>query len=100
MNIISTTVTRRAEERNEHALYHIDYTLSDGALERIVAAVHKPVTVLSAGEAPVFIGNISCENGQIYCSLPESADIALLMADFEGFVDEIKADIAQENSAR
>ena len=98
MDIIRITTTKTAQERNERALYNLDYTLTDGSLERIVATVYTPESRPDSDTAPVFIGTITYENGQIYCSLPREAAIAGLMADFEAFLSRIQADIASENT--
>lgn len=96
MDIIRIT-TKTAQERNERALYNLDYTLTDGTLERIVAT-DTPESRPDSDTAPVFIGTITYENGQVFCSLPREAAIAGLMADFESFLSRIQADIASENT--
>lgn len=99
MNIISTTLTRRAEERTAQALYHIDYTITDGTLERVLAAIYHPVATQDAGEAPAFVGNITFEGGQIFCSLPESAPVAEHMAAFEEYLAEVRRTLEAEDTA-
>lgn len=98
MDIIRITTTKTAQERNERALYNLDYTLTDGTLERIVATVYTPESRPDSDTAPVFIGTITYENGQVFCSLPREAAIAELMADFESFLSRIQADVASENT--
>lgn len=98
MDIIRITTTKTAQERNGRALYNLDYTLTDGTLERIVATVYTPESRPDSDTAPVFIGTITYENGQVFCSLPRAAAIAGLMADFESFLSRIPADVASENT--
>lgn len=98
MDIIRITTTKTAQERNERALYNLDYTLTDGSLERIVATVYTPESRPDNDTAPVFIGTITYENGQVFCSLPREAAIAELMADFEAFLSRIQADVASESA--
>lgn len=98
MDIIRITTTKTAQEHNERALYNLDYTLTDGTLERIVATVYTPESRPDSDTAPVFIGTITYENGQVFCSLPREAAIAGLMADFESFLSRIQTDVVSENT--
>lgn len=94
MDIIRITTTKTAQERNERALYQLDFTTTDGALERVVATVYTPESRPDSDTAPIFIGTITYENGQIYCALPKEASIAGLMTDFEQLMALIQADTA------
>lgn len=97
MNIISTTITRRAEEQNANALYHIDYSITDDVLERVVATVYRPVDMFSDdAEAPAFVGTLTFENGQVFCALPGDSSITDLMNDFEQFLTQIKTAVLKE----
>ena len=42
MKIIRITTTKTAQERTERAFYNLDFTMTDGALERVVATVYTP----------------------------------------------------------
>lgn len=97
MELINITTTKTAQQRNDHALYTVDYTLTNGALERVQAAIYEASANLTGEVSPSFIGNITYENGQIYCSLPDGAPMATLMSDFEQFLEEIKSGIAAGN---
>lgn len=94
MDIIRITTTKTAQERNERALYQLDFTTTDGTLERVVATVYTPESRPDSDTAPVFIGTITYENGQIYCALPKEASIAGLMTDFEQLMALVQADVA------
>ena len=98
MNIIRITTTKTAQERTDRAFYNLDFTITDNALERVVATVYTPESRPDSDTPPVFIGTITYENGQIFCSLPREAAIAGLMADFESSLSRIQADIASENT--
>lgn len=97
MELINITTTKTAQQRNEYALYTVDYTFTNGMLERVQAAIYETAAVLDGEMSPPFIGNITYENGQIYCSLPDGAPVATLMGDFETFLKEIKKETASEN---
>jgi hypothetical protein len=92
MELINITTTKTAQQRNEHALYTVDYTLTNGTLERVQAAIYEASADLTGEVSPPFIGNITYENGQIYCSLPDGAPVATLMGDFEQFLEKIKSE--------
>ena len=96
MNIIRITTTKTAREKNEHALYNLDFTITDGVLERVLATIYDPSTNLESDVAPIFIGTITYENEQVFCSLPGRASIAELMADFEEFMNNIQTIVASE----
>lgn len=97
MELINITTTKTAQQRNEHALYTVDYTFTNGVLERVQAAIYEAAADPDGEMSPPFIGNITYENGQIYCSLPDGAPVATLMGDFETFLEEIKQETAAEN---
>ena len=88
----------RCRPRNERALYQLDFTTTDGALERVVATVYTPESRPDSDTPPVFIGTITYENGQIFCSLPKEASIAGLMADFENFMVQIQSAVTDEHA--
>lgn len=97
MEIINVTTTKTAQERNEHGLYLIDYTITNGCLERVHAAVYDSSANLSGEMSPPFFGNVTYENGQIFCSLSEGAPVAILVSDFELYLKEIKAKTDSES---
>lgn len=96
MKVIRTTTTKTAQERNENALFNLDYTITDGTLERVLATVYSPESELESEEAPVFLGTITYENGQVFCALPGDASITDLMNDFEQFLAQIKTAVMEE----
>lgn len=98
MNIIRTTTTKTAQERTDRAFYNLDFTITDSALERVVATVYTPESCPDSDTPPVFIGTVTYENGQIFCSLPKEAAIAGLMADFENFLVQIQTAVTVETA--
>ena len=51
MKIIRITTTKTAQERTERAFYNLDFTMTDGALERVVATVYTPESRLDSDPA-------------------------------------------------
>lgn len=88
MEIITTTVTRTAEETTPNGTYAIDYTVTDGKLERASATVRSP----DEQENGKYLGNIGYENGSINCSFLYYPDrkAALLLEDFQGILSLIR----------
>lgn len=98
MKIIRITTTKTAQERTERAFYNLDFTITDGTLERVVATVYTPESRPDSDPAPIFIGTITYENSQIFCSLPKDASIAGLMGDFENFMVQIQSAVTDEHA--
>ena len=83
MNIIRITTTKTAQERTDRAFYNLDFTITDSALERVVATVYTPESRPDSDTPPAFIGTITYENGKIFCSVPKEGSMAGMMANFE-----------------
>ncbi|WP_418675936.1 hypothetical protein [Alistipes putredinis] len=98
MDIIRITTTKTAQERTDRAFYNLDFTITDSALERVVATVYTPESRPDSDTPPTFIGTITYENGQIFCSLTKEASVAGMMADFESFMVQIQAAVAAETA--
>lgn len=98
MKIIRITTTKTAQERTDRAFYNLDFTITDSALERVVATVYTPESRPDSDTPPTFIGTITYENGQIFCSLPKEASVAGMIADFESFMAQIQAAVTAETA--
>ena len=98
MNIIRITTTKTAQERTDCAFYNLDFTITDNALERVVATVYTPESRPDSDTPPVFIGTITYENGQIFCSLPKEVSIAGMMTDFENLRAMIQSAVTAETA--
>ena len=76
----------------------IRITTTKTAQERVVATVYTPESRPDSDTPPVFIGTITYENGQIFCSLPKEVSIAGMMADFENFMAQIQSAVTDEHA--
>lgn len=94
MEIIDTTITRTAEESTPCGIYSLNFTVTNGSLERVHAAVRS-----SKGDDK-YLGNLVYENGNINASLLCRAEgkTAPLVEDFEGFIAEIRESL-EKNAA-
>ena len=68
MDIIRITTTKTAQERTDRAFYNLDFTITDSALERVVATVYTPESRPNSDTPPTFIGTITYENCLLYTS--------------------------------
>lgn len=93
MNIVSTVTTRTAQEQTEHANYSLEYVVNNSTLERVQATVFETSSTLAEGAAPQFIGTITYERGNVYCSLPFAPGIAQFVSDFEGYLTGIISEL-------
>ena len=63
-----------------------------------MATVYTPESRPDSDTPPVFIGTITYENGQIFCSLPKEVSIAGMMADFGNFMAQIQSAVTDEHA--
>ena len=98
MNIIRITTTKTAQERTDRAFYNLDFTITDSALERVVATVYTPESRPDSDTPPAFIGTITYENGQIFCSLPKEVSIAGMLPASENFLPLIQPAVTAETA--
>lgn len=100
MKITSIKVIKQATAQTSIAKYDLEYSISNGILDRVNANINK-VDMDNDGNE-VYVGNISFENGTINCALPMSEQMAQYFEDFEGFLAIIQADVdkmKRENEA-
>lgn len=98
MEITNVRIIKEAKAETSVARYTLEYIITNGLLERIVANVNKLMQDEDGNE--LYIGNITSENGTINCSLPASEQMALYFEDFEGFISIINADVAKLNKEK
>ncbi len=87
MNVISTTITKRAEETTANARYRLEYAVEEGALRRCEATVF---SLTNGGEQ---LGYIIFENENIHCSLPGDTQNSTFFDDFELFLSTITEEV-------
>lgn len=96
MNILKTTITRTAEEKTANGHFKLDYTVSDGVLERISATIHKPGP--QPGVSNEYLGTIIYEASAVNLNFINTGDeYSAFVEDFERLLGEIRSSIAQEN---
>lgn len=89
MEIKSTTIIKTAEAKTSKVLYQIEYSIVNGVLNRVYAAIYE---TNSGMESDPYIGNISYENEMISCSLPIGTKTADYFEDFDTFLSQIKTE--------
>lgn len=98
MNIIKTTIVKTAREETSAAIYNFEYTITDKVLERVVATLFTPAGSAEHPEGEQYLGTITYEHENLYCNLPcTGRQAAPLITQFEDFLQQIKASIAENN---
>lgn len=96
MNITNTILTRTATEVTQNASYTLEYTVTNGSLDRIQATIEE----LSVNENTEqhFIGTIYLEHGNLSCNIPIANEMktAAYFADFDAFVGMIRQSVSSD----
>lgn len=95
MHIVNTTTTYTAIQLTANGEFTIDYTITNGTLSRVQTTVKEKETGESSEK--MVLGYINCEHGAINCNFSERAKIALLLGDFERFLEQIHQSLNKEN---
>ncbi len=93
MEITSTMVTRTAHHKTENAIYNIDYSTTDGRLDRIGLNIFRPQ---KEDEAESFVGTVHYDGHNISCHLRMEDDLANLFETAAGFIAEIIEEVGNE----
>ncbi len=99
MKIISTVKTDTALMQTGNALYVVEYTTTDGKLNRIQVTVKKPVTDDTPTEDAPILGYIYLDHGNISCNLFGNVGLASLFGDFEAIVETVRDQVGEEKAA-
>ncbi len=91
MKITNTIITRHANGETSNGKYQLEYSITNGTLNRVFANISRLPTDENPNET--YIGNISYDNGMMNCSLPAEVKTTSYFEDFEGFMVIIKADV-------
>lgn len=95
MNVTHVTVITTAEETTENGLYVLEYSVTDGDLNRVQA------NIMESGNAksgPQSIGTISLEQEVVYCNLPKDRVLASYFSDFDNFLKSIRESILKQKT--
>ncbi len=88
MEIISTTVTRTARHKTEEVTYNIDYSTTDGRLDRVGLNVYRP----SSGESgEEYLGTVHYDGHTVSCNLRWNGRLAAIFTAATDFISEIIA---------
>lgn len=95
MNIVNTTTTHTAIQITANGEFNIDYTIVNGALSRVQATI-KEKEAGDSGEK-MTLGYINYEHSTINCNFSEKSKVALLLGDFERFLEQIRQSLEKES---
>lgn len=90
MKVTSTIITKVAETTSKNGSYNLEYSITNGILERVQTTVFKP----SASEQRVVVGSIYYDRGNVTVNMPFSADMAKYVADAASQIESILSEVA------
>lgn len=97
MNILKTTITRSAEETTANGNFKLDYTVSDGVLERISVTIYR--LPQQQGMSSEYLGTINYEPSSVNLNFIHPGDgFSSFVEDFERLLGEIRSRVAQEHN--
>lgn len=85
MKINKVIMIKNAEETTQNALYQVEYTVTNGTLDRILATIMDK-------ESLNYIGSISLENENVSCTIPYVENVPVYFDDFNRIVELIKTE--------
>ena len=90
MKVTSTIITKVAEATTENGSYNLEYSITDGVLERVQTTAFKP----SMNEHRIAVGSIYYDRGNVTINMPFGKDIAKYVADAVGQIENILSEVA------
>ena len=96
MNVTHVTVITTAEETTENGLYVLEYSVTDGALNRVQANIMESGNAKSGISQSV--GTISLEQEVVYCNLPKDRDLSPYFSDFDNFLKSFRESISKQEN--
>ena len=90
MKVTSTIITKVAEATTENGSYNLEYSITDGVLERVQTTAFKP----STNEHCIAVGSIYYDRGNVTINMPFGKDIAKYVADAVGQIENILSEVA------
>lgn len=95
MNVTNIVVTKTAVETTVNGVFTVDYSTTNGVLNRIQASVQTPPDGGGQIQSQP-VGSIYMEHGFVNCSLTESSKPTLLLKDFDTLVEKIKVSVESD----
>lgn len=95
MNITNTIITKTAVETTVNGVFTLDFSTTNGMLNRIQASVQIPSDVDGQTQHQP-VGTIYMEHGFVNCSLTENSKPTLLLKDFDTLVEKIKVSVESD----
>ena len=90
MKVTSTIITKVAEATSENGSYNLEYSITDGVLERVQTTVFKPSTT----EQRIAVGSIYYDRGSVTINMPFDPDMAKYVADATTQIESILSEVA------
>lgn len=90
MKVTSTIITKVAESTTENGSYNLEYSITDGILERVQTTAFKP----STNEQRIAVGSIYYDRGSVTINMPFSSDMSKYVADATRQIESILSEVA------
>ena len=90
MKVTSTIITKVAEATTSNGSYNLEYSITDGVLERVQTTAFKP----STNEHRIAIGSIYYDRGSVTINMPFNSDMAKYVADATTQIESILSEVA------
>ena len=90
MKVTSTIITKVAETTTENGSYNLEYSITDGILERVQTTAFKP----STNEQRIAVGSIYYDRGSVTINMPFSSDMSKYVADATRQIESILSEVA------
>ena len=90
MKVTSTIITKVAEATTENGSYSLEYSITDGVLERVQTTAFKP----STNEHRIAVCSIYYDRGSVTINMPFGKYIAKYVADAVGQIENILSEVA------
>lgn len=95
MKITNTIITKMAEFNGRSGRYNLEYSITDGMLERVQITVYRST---EAEKQPAAVGSIFYDRGSMTVNLPYSSDMAQYLADAAECIGAILQEVAAETA--
>ena len=89
MKVTSTIITKVAEATTVNGSYNLEYSITDGVLERVQTTAFKP----STNEHRIAVGSIYYDRGSVTINMPFGKHIAKYVADAVGQIENILSEV-------
>lgn len=86
METITTILTKTGRHTTDHGIYNIDYTITNGKLDKVQLNIFRPAGENAAEE---YLGMVYYDGNNVTCHIPWTDNAALYFDTAADFIEEI-----------